>query len=342
MGHFKAMPPHSSPLCFRDVRGQHKAIQLMTRALSSGRISHAYLFKGPDGVGKRLFGRGVAASLNCDDSKQLYACGRCASCLKFISGNHPDFTVVSPDKGMIKINQLRDIAKTLAYPPYESRFRVIVLEDVHTMRAEAANSLLKTLEEPPPDNVLLLTADASCEILATISSRCQTMPFFSLSVSDTVSILQEKEPQLDKETATLLARLSEGSPGRALLLYQQDLVALFRDVIRLLLDPNVDKDRDVEQILVMAAQLAQLKERLVPFFGLLRLWLRDGLVADDQGKNGHRWLAGFTTGEPWLPKQWNFQALFAKLAAVDRAEDELRRNCNRTLVCEILLMTLHE
>ncbi len=331
----------SSPLCFRDVRGQQKAVRLITRALSSGRISHAYLLKGPDGVGKQLFARGVAASLNCHDTGNISVCGRCGSCLKFLSGSQPDFKVIRPDRGMIKINQLRDVAKILAYPPYESKYRVIVLEDVHTMRAEAANSLLKTLEEPPQDNVLMLTADASCDILSTMSSRCQMIPFFSLSAADTVAILRDKEPQLDEDTAMLLARLSEGSPGRALLLYKQDFIDLFRDVVRLLSDPGVDGDRDIERLFAAAGRLAGLKERLPLFLGLLRLWLRDRLFVLEKGTAGQP-LPDFAGGDVEMPKYWSFEALFAKLAAVDRAEDELRRNCNRNLVCEVLFMKLHQ
>ena len=103
--------------------------------------------------------------------------------------NHPDFLVISPDKGVIKIDQIRRLCQELSYPPYESETRVVVLEDVHTMRREAANSLLKTLEEPPDDNLLILTAESSKEILATLISRCQVVPFTPLSISDTTAIL---------------------------------------------------------------------------------------------------------------------------------------------------------
>ena len=85
--------------------------------------------------------------------------------------------MISPEKGVIKIDQIRRLTRELSYPPYESLMRVVVLEDVHTMRREAANSLLKTLEEPPENNLLILTAEASQEILATLTSRCQVVPF---------------------------------------------------------------------------------------------------------------------------------------------------------------------
>ena len=124
--------------------------------------------------------------------------------------------VISPEKGAIKIEQVRQMCQALSYPPYESDTRVVLLEDVHTMRAEAANSLLKTLEEPPADNLLILTADSSREILPTIASRCQVVPFHAPERDRILSgfwrnILTDRIQQ----TAHLLARLSEGSPGRA-------------------------------------------------------------------------------------------------------------------------------
>ncbi|MFW2365488.1 MAG: DNA polymerase III subunit delta', partial [Desulforhopalus sp.] len=144
-------------LCFRQLLGQEKAKKLLLRSLAADRIPHAYIFKGPDGVGKKLFARGVAMAVNCRDTTTVGACGKCISCRKYCSMNHPDFLVIQPEKGVIKIDQVRRMTRELSYPPYESAMRVVVLEDVHTMRREAANSLLKTLEEPPEGNLLILT-----------------------------------------------------------------------------------------------------------------------------------------------------------------------------------------
>lgn len=335
------MQPDAPQLCFQKVRGQEKAKRLMTRCLGSGRISHAYIFRGPDGVGKQLFARGVAAALNCREGDGVSACGLCPSCRKFISGNQPDFVVVRPDKGAIKIAQIRETIRLLDYPPYESRYRVVLLEDVHTMRAEAANSLLKTLEEPPADNVLILTADGSRDLLATIGSRCQIIPFTSLTEEEAAEVILAAKPELEPREALLLARLAEGSPGRALLLHQNGMVELARKVVTVVSDPRIDGERDILQLLEAAAAMSELKERLLPFLGLLRLWLRDRLFAL-AGEEAGRGLAGFGTAGEAPPKHWSSETLFAKLRAVDRAERELQRNCNRTLVCEVLLFTLHD
>ncbi len=361
----RQLTPSGPPLI-----GQDKAKKLLGRALVSGNLAHAYLFRGPDGVGKQLLARNLAAAVNCRQRQSFdvsgggstaalpallgtpslgagepwasLPCGQCPSCRKFSSGNHPDFLVISPEKGTIKIDRIRELIQTLSYPPYESALRVVLLEDIHCMRAEAANSLLKTLEEPPPNNLLILTAAASREILTTISSRCQVVPFFSLAQEETIQVLLAVKPELDVETAGLLARLSEGCPGQALLLYRSEMIALWREMVALVSDPAKDGSRDVGLLLQAAEKMAALKEDLLPLLGLLRIWLRDRLVADLVRQGDQEQAARSVDPQWYKQKHWNFHQLFAKLQAIDKADKELARNCNRTLVCEVLLFQLQQ
>lgn len=322
--------PH---LCFSELLGQEKAKRLIRRSLVAERLPHAYIFRGPEGVGKSLFARGLAAAVNCRNADQVEACGSCVSCRKFGSMNHPDFQLIRPDKGAIKIDQVRKLTKDLGYAPFESKMRVIVLEDVHTMRGEAANSLLKTLEEPPPDNLLVLTADSSREILATMISRCQVIPFTCLSLGQTTDILVQHG--IDRETARLFSRLSEGSPGKSLMLHKKNMVPLLGEVVLALSDPALDSDRDVSALLILAEKMASLKEDLPILLGLLKLWLRDLLIGEGE--------ENFIFQEKSSPlKSWSSHELFAKLQAIEKAEGELARNCNKNLVCEVLLFTLQK
>ena len=310
---------------------------MLKRSLVSGRVPHAYIFKGPDGVGRKLFGRGFAAAINCRNSEEIKACGVCPSCMKIYSGNHPDFKVVSPEKGGIKIGQIRKLCKDLTYPPYESAMRVVILEDIHTMRLEAANSLLKTLEEPPENNLLILTADSSQEILATLTSRCQVVPFSGLQDEDTANIL--KKHGVDPGDAQIFAHLSGGSPGKALLLKNTEIVELWRDIISVLSVGGDASDSNLGMVLKLAEKMAGLKDHLDHLLVFLRVWLRDLLVADHCSSS----LGGvvqFIKEEPGELKSWSSRQLFAKLRAIDTAERALARNCNRLLVCEVLLFRL--
>lgn len=307
---------------FSAISGQEKAKAFLGRMFTSGRLAHAYLFRGPDGVGKQLCAKVVAARLNCLQPIADGGCGRCSSCRKFVSGNHPDITIISPENGSIKIDRIRKLCRSLSYPPYESTMRVVVLEDVHTMRAEAANSLLKTLEEPPENNLLILTAESSREVLPTIISRCQVVPFYGLTSEQTIAILRTREPDIDDEEAEMLARLAEGSPGRALLLKEKGLVEIWRSMIDVVTARPEDPSEYASRLLQAAETMASLKENLLPLLGLIRIWIRD-LMVEEGGRD-------LTGGKK--------QSL--RLAALDRAERQLARNCNRALVCEVLLFNL--
>ncbi len=320
------MDEDKKPTAFSGLLGQQRAKALLSRSLGSGRIAHAYLFRGADGVGKKLYAAAMAKALNCSNRGPVASCGHCLSCKKFLSGNHPDYMVESPEKGTIKIESVRRLCKSLSYPPYESQRRVVVVEDVHTMRQEAANSLLKTLEEPPAENILILTAEASKTVLATISSRCQLVPFYPLRFEETVRLLTTVHG-LDSEESHLLARLAEGSPGKALLLQENDMMTTWKKVVAVLSDLQYKDDRYCTVILQLAQQMAELKENIPSMLGLLRIWLRDRLMQ-----------ASGDASESKDPGA--LDALFARLEAVDRAERQLGRNCNRALVCENLLFRL--
>jgi len=316
------MTEQSTPLSFASIVGQDKAKKILSRSLISARIAHAYLFRGPDGVGKQLCARVVAARINCKGSGEMSPCGSCSSCRKYTSNNHPDIVTISPEGGTIKINRIRALCRSLSYPPYESAMRVVIIEDVHAMRVEAANALLKTLEEPPDNNLLILTAEASRTVLPTIVSRCQTIPFYGLSSEQTETVLRTLRPGLETADAQLLSRLAEGSPGQALLLDEKNLVNTWKMVVNAVEQEESDSAAAISSLLSLADTLSALKEDLVPLLGLLRIWIRDRMV-----------------GDPGTPSSRSVLDR-ARLSALDRAEQQLSRNCNRALVCEVLLFNL--
>ena len=131
------------------VLGQEKAKKMLRRAVRGNRLSHAYLFRGPAGVGKKTLARAFGNYLNCQNpTNGQDACASCQSCHKLKSGNHPDLLVVEPEGVSIKIKQIRELKHALTFPPFEANYRIVLITDVHAMRREAANSLLKILEEP--------------------------------------------------------------------------------------------------------------------------------------------------------------------------------------------------
>jgi DNA polymerase-3 subunit delta' len=323
---------------FPEIIGQPKAVKLLSRALERNRLAHGYLFIGPDGVGKKTTARALASVIFCTsgDHTRNSPCGHCSGCLKFVSGNHPDFLVLSPQGAAVKIDQVRKLKKELSFSPFEARLRVVLIEDVQTMRREAGNSLLKILEEPPPDNLLLLVASESEPVLPTIVSRCQVIPFVPLAHEDTCRILRTLYPERDSEEIEILARLTGGCPGQAhVAAGQGDLLALHRECVDALLQPDPDESYAVEQALALAARMGALTEGLETLFDMLALFFKETMTAKLTAPAGRG-----EAGQAAARERWNLQQLSDMVHAIDYARRCLARNSNRFLVCEVLMLEL--
>lgn len=328
----------NTALSFAEIIGQDKAKKMLRRAVEQGRLGHAFLFKGAMGVGKKTFARIFAAALNCQNPAGHEPCGRCSSCLKFHAGSHPDFLVLEPDGAAIKINQVRELKKTLAFPPLEAKIRVALLCEIHTMRREAANSLLKTLEEPPDQTMLILTGDEAGGILPTILSRCQTVPFFPLPQEEVAKILCQ-EADLEPESGAALAAMAEGSLGRARLLLAKDLLGLRREIVDTLMQLEPDTPAAVQALTKLAESAAKLKEDLGELLELLTTWLHDLLLLS-RGAPGSIINRDLSPSFPAACRRWSGTQLADRLRLVETARKQLARNCNPTAVCEVLFFGL--
>jgi DNA polymerase-3 subunit delta' len=320
---------------FAHLIGQTKALSLLQRALTSGRLAHAYLFSGPDGVGKATAARAVAATLLCTQRGNGPPCGQCPGCRKRAAGSHPDLLQLKPDGAHIKISQIRALKEAVRFPPFERGMRVTLLDEVQTMGREAANSLLKLLEEPPPDNLLLLVASDAEPLLDTLVSRCQVIPFGSLSETQALQVIRRTHPQCSTEEARLLAKLTGGCPGRTDALWSSEVFGLHQECLRSLLAAGSQGEAEaVEQALYLARQMADLQEELNLCLDLLNLLFKDVLTALLCGKAPEEDLAQQAAA------RWSLARLSAMTEAVEAARSDLARNCSRALVCEVLLLEL--
>ncbi|MCX5874733.1 MAG: DNA polymerase III subunit delta' [Deltaproteobacteria bacterium] len=331
-------PQENVPLSFAGIIGQDKAKKLLHRAVEQDRLAHALLFKGPMGVGKKTLAKTFAAALNGQRPQGHEPCGQCPSCRKFRSGSHPDFIIIEPEGAAIKINQVRELKKTLAFPPFEAKIRVALLCDIHTMRREAANSLLKTLEEPPSQTMLILTADEAGGILPTILSRCQTVPFFPLPQAEVAKILAQ-EAGIELESAATLAAMAEGSLGRARLILAKDLLGLRQQIVDHLLRLEPNTPTAIQALGELAESAAKLKEDLGELLELLTTWLHD-LLLFGHGAAGSIINLDLIPTFPAACRRWSSGQLSEKLRLMDTARKQLARNCNPTAVCEVLFFGL--
>ncbi len=318
-------------MAFSAIEGQERAITLLSRALANSRLAHAYLFAGPDGVGKTTVALDLAALLFCRRPEQGRPCGACSGCRQFASGNHPDFFRIRPEGAAIKIDQIRGIKKSLYFPPLEGDLRVFLLEEAQTMRREAGNSLLKVLEEPPPGNLFLLTGNTAGVLLPTIVSRCQVIPFTALPQAMAAGIIRKQRPEISEAQALALAALSDGCPGQALALEADDIVLFYQQLTEALLADTQKNAARVEKALSLAAGLPESEEGMGHLLHLLRVFFKDAMAAGDCPPEMRR-----------ARERWNFQELSAKMQAIGLTEEALARNCNRPLSGEVLLLHLFD
>lgn len=260
------------------VYGHDWAVEHLRKSIANARIRHAYLIVGSESIGKETLARSLAMTLNCTHEDELTRpCGQCSSCKRIASGNHPDiiYSELDGSTGALKIEEIRNITGKIALKPYEARYRIAILRDFDHARPQAQDALLKTLEEPPPQAMLILIAPSTDSLLPTITSRSQVIHLRPLATESIHDILVS-EKAVPPDEADLLARLSGGRMGW---------------VIQVLADPSILEQRTaaldlLESIIVMnrakrfeiAEDLAKDKLALYPLLELWQSYWRDVLL----------------------------------------------------------------
>lgn len=322
---------------WNNVIGQPNAVSLCKAMLSSGKLPHALLFTGPAGIGKSLTAKLLAGGILCTDNHGK-PCGQCQSCLLYDRSAHPDFTLIRPDGATIKIDQIRAVQHFASLAPSISPGRVCLIEDAELMTVQAANSLLKLLEEPPPGFVFILVAGTLKPLLPTILSRCRQIRFYPLPVGELEQALGNRG--FNPEAATVAARLSGGRMGKALTLMEPQGLAAREMAVQLF---DSLQNRDMTAIWDQAAKLDSLETKeLLNMLDFFLYLLRDVLLVAggyseqliyniDLGQQLARWASEWPEGRG--------------LAAINTVKDTIRAiggNANTRLAIEELLIKLRD
>ncbi|MFZ3136643.1 MAG: DNA polymerase III subunit delta' [Thermodesulfovibrionales bacterium] len=285
-------------MALRDIIGQDRAINILLKTVQRGRLPSSYLFAGESGTGKKLAAINLAKAINCltasnRNAEDIDACDECPSCRKIDSGIHPDFLLISPEGGLIRIEEIRAIDDLLSLKAFEGIYKVVVVDDADMMNQSAANAFLKTLEEPPENNLIILISSNPDRLPDTIRSRCSRINFTPLALEACEEIIKKvlsrqsedkvqrggrreevkkrrsekdlKTTELpDSRTLSLLVRLSMGRPGNVI---AGDLIEEREWFMKLLKDMlNAEKDGWTS------------KEEMEKWFDLLLILLRDMAV----------------------------------------------------------------
>ena len=321
---------------FSEIVGQENAVSILRGAIRRGHLSHAYLFLGIQGVGKLRTTVGLAKALNCSGNDDDY-CDACISCRKIDHRTHPDIHILEAGSAArIKIDQVRGLIRALALAPYEGAFKFGIVDGADKMTVEAANCLLKTLEEPPPNTVLVLLCEGDSTLLPTIISRCQKVRFRPLA-EEYLAQHARRELGLDEAQSRIMAAFAEGSLGKI----NAERVALITDK-RGTFVRELERVRTggVGGVFSFAQKLLSEEDALQEILELIRIWIRDLMIV----KTG--------SGESRLRNQdlkdllheraetWKQGDIARCLWAIQEAERAIRHNVNKRLSIEIMTLRM--
>ena len=331
----------------KELIGHSGVISFLDHSLQSGRLSHAYLFVGPRHVGKTAVALYLAKAVNCQGEGKK-PCDSCSQCRRIESRQHTDVQVIgipaSEEGGQgttrIKIESIRELQRQASIHPYEGTCRVYIIDGAELLSHEAANCLLKTLEEPPPNVLLILLTTNEASVLPTVLSRCQRIELRSMSIQELAQDLT-RQLSMENERAALLARLSGGCPGWALLAAQDDSILKGRlntldrlmNIVEIGLEGRFRYSSELASLFSKDRQSGQ---------GMLDQWLswwRDLLLvkggADHYATNAHR-----LKELEEQSQRYSLSTIRAFIHCIEEAQSQLEHNANPRLALDVLMLKL--
>ncbi|MFQ5708522.1 MAG: DNA polymerase III subunit delta' [bacterium] len=353
---------------FENIIGQRQVKLFFEKALRNQRMSHAYLFVGERGVGKEAMALEVAKSLFCSN-RTPFPCGQCADCHRIARIAHPDLLYVYPaplkvNEGdhqkiiaslqtdpyqrlelwanpSISIERIRQIRQASAFKSLEGKGRIVILVDAERMTIEAANALLKILEEPPEGTYLLLISSKPNLIVPTIASRCQPVNFDPLAAEEIESALIQRNGVAATQ-ARLVARLSSGSYRQAIELLDEDLQSLREEALEFF---RKSVQNDFTQLLFVEEVLHRVQrdsKRVKDLLGALLFWFRDAMIYRESHGEKCENLVNFDQVEVLQKFVANFPHadLYGAVQEVEKSMELMQRNVQLNLILIVLLNKL--
>ncbi|MBI3742819.1 MAG: DNA polymerase III subunit delta' [Chloroflexi bacterium] len=327
------------------LTGNERIVEALARSLREGRASHAYLFTGPVGIGKSTLAMNLAQALNCTGAEP--PCGSCRQCQRIAGGKHADVLTIalkSSESGEVRtgilLDQIKDVQQSASLRPFEGLARVFIIDGADMLTGEAANRMLKTLEEPP-DSVyfILLAADVS-RVLPTVVSRCRACDLRPVPSGKITEMLVAKH-NVAQDRAALLARLASGRPGWAIAATKDEAVLIERD--EALNEVTHVLFQSISERLSLAGRLAGAFARdrgdALEWLTLLEQWWRDVMLV----KTGHAELAVNADREAALRESADaltVEAIAEALRQIQDARMHLDANVNARLAFDVMMLRL--
>lgn len=237
---------------FENILGNEKNKKSLEKAIKLNKFSHSYIFWGIEGIGKKIVAKEFAKNILC--IKKQENCN-CKSCIEIDSNNNPDFQLIEPNEGKVKIEQIREMQRKVAEKPIISNKKVYIIDNADTMTIEAQNCLLKTLEEPPEYITIILICANEDNLLSTIKSRCTRIYFESIDTEEIKKYISQNYP--DQEISENIINLSQGSIGKVLKLNENK--SIYENIEKIFLSMQ---NKDLIEIVQMSEEIYKAKEEI--------------------------------------------------------------------------------
>ena len=309
------------------VVGHSLIISLLRRVARSERVGHAYLFVGQRGVGKYTVAKAFAEDILCQSDQG--PCGLCESCRLLASDSNPDFSEIAPSGQSFRISQIRDLNRLCLLRPSIGARRVYILHNVEKLTADAANSFLRTLEEPPQHVTFILLADTQ-DVISTIHSRCQVFRFPSLSYEEVLAVVRANVA-IPVQQAEQIAKQSLGSPGDALRMMNHNPTISMAEELA-----HAWPSLNIEDKLLWIKRLEDGRDELAIVLEYLSVWVRDVMLF----KLGLHELivSGHSEDIKRQAQVADIASLLSRWQSLASLQYKMRSNVNRKLVIDELLL----
>ena len=326
-------------MTFEDIVGNNRIKKILKRALQRKRLPNSLLFVGPAGVGKKDIALVLAGAMNCLSEKDLI-CESCSSCQAVQRGKFPDVMVIEPEKDVLKIEQMRELKQAAYLKPMVGQKRVFIVDNAEKMNEEAANSLLKILEEPPSFSHIILITSNPFLILPTIRSRCQTLTFSPVLREDIEKVLVDKGQIKDR--ARVISLLVRGNLKQAMQIEWEEVKEKRQQAWQIF--TALINRKNVASILkeYSARRRSAVEEDISQYLEIITSFCRDLLLIKEGGDHSYLMNPDLTEGLEDMAGRLNVNQSLHFLKTLDTALYEYQRNLNLSLLVSTSFMHIME
>lgn len=325
---------------FKDVVGHKDIIKYIRDAVSSDKVSHAYILNGERGSGKKMLANLFAMTLLCEEGGPE-PCNTCHSCMQAESGNHPDIIRVTHEKpNSISVDDIREqVNNTIAIKPYQGPYKIYIIPQADMMTPQAQNALLKTIEEPPEYAVILLLTENAETLLPTINSRCVMLKLRYIKDTLIKKYLMERM-EIPDYKADVCTAFAQGNMGRAIMLANSEHFNEIREeAIQLL---KYLHEMELSEIVTAINHITAYKLEITDYLDIIMIWYRDVLLykaTKDMDKVVFKDQINYIKEQA---KRSSYEGIELILESLEKAKARLKANVNFELVMELLFLTIKE